>query len=63
MQNLCGMTREEIIKAASIMKHLCIANECEDCPFGYDNGDCKIEDKCPCDWTILTDSYTWKAIS
>lgn len=61
MQNLCGNTKEEIIKMLGALKEICASNICADCPFGNEEESCVFENFVPSDFRINEEDAIWRA--
>ena len=45
-------TQEEISKSVKIIKDICKANNCFNCPFGNKQGYCNVFGKIPLKWNL-----------
>lgn len=54
--------KKEIFDALKLIFNICtFCDVCKDCPFGDENGGCKIQHCPPCNWEIQ-DDQVWRAI-
>lgn len=61
MQNLCGNSKEEIVKMLKALRDICNSNTCADCPFGHEDGGCLFNNWSPSDFRINDESSVWRA--
>lgn len=55
--------KDKILNALNLLKEVCNReSHCEDCIFGTDSGDCKIQNQPPCGYDIADCTEKWRAL-